>query len=380
MPAAARRVGYGLVRRLVIGVTVALLSEVTAVAAGECGLPLREPSMGPVEKLSSTPQDVRRRHHVMGTWLDITVRAATRAKALDAAEAAVRAVEATDARLSTWRTDTELARINARGPVSILELSPQMARDLDTALHWWRETAGAFNPGIGTLVSAWDLRGEGRVPSDHELNIAVAKATLSGTHISGHTLTVGAPGLRFEEGGFGKGSALRDALQSAVDSGASCTVLDFGGQVAVSGHCGATSIGIADPDNRGREVVILDLANGSAATSGLSERSVVIHGTPYGHIIDPRSGLPQDPWGSVTVVAADPMTADILATALYVMGPARGAEWLSEHRAAEAVFAVRREGELKLTATPGLRGRLHGLESKIQYLPPPHRRTETDRN
>ncbi len=32
-------------------------------------------------------------------------------------------------------------------------------------------------------------------------------------------------------------------------------------------------------------------------------------------------------WGSVTVVSADPFVADVLSTALYVMGPEAGLEW-----------------------------------------------------
>ena len=37
--------------------------------------------------------------------------------------------------------------------------------------------------------------------------------------------------------------------------------------------------------------------------------------------------MPVEPWGSVTVVAADAMTADILSTALLVLGPDEALRW-----------------------------------------------------
>ncbi len=41
-----------------------------------------------------------------------------------------------------------------------------------------------------------------------------------------------------EEGGFGKGIALRDAAAAALAAGAACVDLDFGGQFLLNGACG----------------------------------------------------------------------------------------------------------------------------------------------
>jgi thiamine biosynthesis lipoprotein len=305
----------------------------------------------------------------MGTDLEIAVRARDRASALAVSEAASQAVVEADRRLSTWRGDSELSAVNRRDSDRPQELSPMLARDLGGALRWHQRTAGFFSPGLGALVSAWDLRGVGRVPSDTELRQALLASTVEGTILVDRLLHLGVPGLQFEEGGFGKGVALRDALDSALARGAECVVLDFGGQVAVGGDCGATAIGVSDPSVRHQEVAVLELIEGSAATSGLSERNFTINGTRRGHILDPHTGLPAPDWGGVTVVAADPMVADCLATALFVMGPVRGPEWVREQEGIEAIFAERKGSKTELTATPGLRGRLRSLGGKIEYLP-----------
>ena len=317
---------------------------------------------------SDTSQVVRRQQRVMGTTLEITVLAQSRSLALAASEAATCAVAEVDRRLSTWREDSALSAVNNRDSDQPVGVSPLLARDLAEALRWHDITNGAFNPGLGSLVSAWDLRGQGRVPSDAELHEALVASAMDGTMLVDRTLHLGRPGLQFEEGGFGKGVALRDALDAALGSGAQCVVLDFGGQVAVGGECGATAIGVADPNDRENEVAVLELFEGSAATSGLSERAFVFDGISYGHILDPRSGTPAPDWGSVTVVTSDPVAADCLATALFVMGPKAGGEWLQGRPEIEAVFVERSGEATKMTATPGLKGRLEVSIGNLTYL------------
>ena len=56
------------------------------------------------------------------------------------------------------------------------------------------------------------------------------------------------------------------------------------------------------------------------ATSGGEEQFFVHNGKRYGHIIDPRSGMPAETVSSSTVVAHSAAIADGLATAFYVGG------------------------------------------------------------
>ena len=72
---------------------------------------------------------VERRLEAMGTWLELRLElrpdaGEDRAAGLAASERAVQAIEACEARLSTWREDSELARLN-RAPVGA---APRRAR------------------------------------------------------------------------------------------------------------------------------------------------------------------------------------------------------------------------------------------------------------
>ena len=97
---------------------------------------------------------------------------------------------------------------------------------------------------------------------------------------------------------------------------------------------------------------------------------MAVDGEVRGHIIDPRSGVPVEDWGAVTVIASDPVAADCLSTALFVMGPERGIEWLQGRPEIEAVFVKRRGEHLELIATAGLEGFVTGSEAPTTFLPP----------
>jgi thiamine biosynthesis lipoprotein len=208
------------------------------------------------------------------------------------------------------------------------------------------------------------------VPSEKELDAALAASSITGLRLEDGGLRLESNRLELEEGGFGKGAALRDAVAAARTHGAVCAVLDFGGQVAVGGHCGGTTVGVADPDTRHVEVAALELEQGSAATSGLSERGIVVDGVRHGHILDPRDGRPARRWGAVTVIAADPFAADCVSTALYVMGPDVGARWASRQPDIEAIFVDTTGGVVRVRATAGLKGRLAtSALSMIDWIP-----------
>ena len=68
--------------------------------------------------------------------------------------------------------------------------------------------------------------------------------------------------------------------------------------------------------------------------------------------MDPRTGRAVPPWGSVTVVAADPLVADILSTALFVMGPDEGMAWARGRSDVAALFLRRSSGRIDTRWTP----------------------------
>ena len=311
-----------------------------------------------------SPSMVERRVMLMGTSLDIAVEATDRAAGLAASERAVEALEAAEARLSTWRSDTELARLNHVPVGERQTLSPALASDLTAALHCARETDGAFNPAVGSLVRAWGLREGGRLPDPEQRSAAMADSRFEDLDLEAGAAVRRRPGLILEEGGFGKGAGLGEAIAALSILGIPRASLDLGGQVAVLGK--GWLVPVADPRHRDRPAVALSIDGGSVSTSGNSERGIEVAGRKLGHILDPRTGEPVPDFGSLTVWAADPLRADCLSTGLYVLGPERALAWAAAHPDVE-VLVLRPEGDrLRALASPGLKGKIRTLSPEVE--------------
>jgi thiamine biosynthesis lipoprotein len=270
----------------------------------------------------------------MGTALSIRVAAADRAQELAATEAVYHAVQATDRLLSSWRGDSEVGRLNTTPAGTAFAASVSLITLLSEVQQWSHCMGGAFDPVIGALVEAWDLRGAGRDPDAGELQHALLRSGMRRLRIddAASTLTWGIDGAWLDAGAFGKGAALRAARHALDSLGIQWAQLDFGGHLLLmgadaDGESGNHVIAIAHPQRRTEPALRLRLRDTSVATSGQSERFVVAAGRRIGHVIDPRSGLPVPPWGSVTVVTPDPLLADVLSTALFVMGPEGARAW-----------------------------------------------------
>lgn len=264
---------------------------------------------------------------MMGTTLEISVPGPDRAAALAASETAVRALEEAEARLSTWRGGTELAGLNAAPVGKPYPLSPTLAAELADALACAAETRGAFDPTVAALVRAWDLRGAGRLPTGSERTAALAATGFEKLSVSGGAATKAGP-IGVEEGAFGKGAGLRAAIASLHAAGVTAASLNLGGQTAALGE---HFVLMAHPRRRGEPVIRLRLDGGSFATSGNSEQRRRVGGVEIGHLLDPRTGRMARDFGAVGVWAADPLRADCLSTALFVMGPAAALAWARAH-------------------------------------------------
>ncbi len=347
------------------------LLQVAPAASIPAWAPARGPVQGPVQGLPREPlasqgaaEEVRRALFAMGTRLEVAVTAATRAEALAASERAVEAIEDAERRLSTWRPQSELSRLNAAPVGTAVELTPELGAWLARAWAWRERTAGAFDPAVGPLVDAWDLRGEGRRPSPAELEAALAAAAPEAWALDGLPARAvrRRADARLEEGGFGKGAGLDAALAALEAAGARSARLDLGGQVAVLGAREAT-YAVAHPDDRERPVIAVRLDAGSLATSGNSERGVVVGGERLGHLLDPRTGLPAHDRGSVTVRAASALDADCLSTAGFALGPDAALALAARLEGVDVLVLERDEhGALSARATRGLEGALTPLE------------------
>jgi thiamine biosynthesis lipoprotein len=254
--------------------------------------------------------------------------------------------------LSTWRDDSEIARLNHAPPGAAITLSPSLYRLLQDASRWSRVTGAAFDPAIGSLINAWGLRGTGRIPDEPTLRRARAARGLNHFVFSDASQTASRTDSAawIDTGGFGKGVALREARCALLRRGVTSGSLNFGGQILVLGRDqsgGNWTVPVAHPSRRDQPAAWLRFRDRSASTSSQSERFVTVGGKRVGHILDPRTGQPVPAWGSVTVVAEDPVIADVISTALMVLGPGEGRRWAHARRDVGVLFLIQHGDRLE---------------------------------
>ena len=283
---------------------------------------------------------VERTVHLMGTWATLVVQAPDRASGLHLLERMVGLMERTEAALSTWRADSVLSALNRQPVDEPFSLPPALCGLWPRLARWHRLTGGAFDPAVGRLVEVWGLRTGGAAPAPDALRAARAATGFAHFRFEAETCRVTrAADAALDAGAFGKGEALR-RLTAAAPAGLPWMV-DFGGQIAVGGARADAGwpVALAHPAYRQRAAVALALPAGSLATSGARERPPSAGGRPRAHVLDPRSGRLVRRPASVTVWHEDPLAADVLSTALYVMGVDDGLEHAARHGVA-AVFLV----------------------------------------
>jgi thiamine biosynthesis lipoprotein len=215
-------------------------------------------------------------------------------------------------RFSRFVDGNELAALNASAG-SWVAVSAEMERLLGHALQVAVDSHGLVNIAVTAAlrragyVSSWPARWRPSGPTGGAAAVPALTEVLELR--SGRARLARSTSVDF--GGIAKGLWADDVVaQLGTDAAAS-----LGGDVAARGP-GPTGEGWPVGLANGRTLVLRD---GGVATSGTSKRA---HGSAH-HLIDPRTGLPaRSGLQEVTVVAGCATTAEWLATAVLVAGPA----------------------------------------------------------
>lgn len=258
-------------------------------------------------------------------------------------------VDDVDAQMSTWKPGSELMQLN-RAPVGTwIDVPEELATVLAAALEVGRVSGGAFDIGVGDLVSAWGFGPGKGAPDSGAIAVAGAGRRVP-AHLAieldlvGRRVRKHAP-LSLDLSGIAKGYGV-DQLARVLEIHGIQRYL-----VAIDGEVRA---GAAKPEGSGWRVAVerpefgrraaagvIEIADAALATSGDYRHAVEFRGSRYGHTIDPRRQAPlRNGPASVTVRAASAMQADAWATALMVLGPERGGE-LASTLDLEVLFAER---------------------------------------
>lgn len=260
----------------------------------------------------------------------------------DIAIEALDLVESLEEQLSYFRAGSEISRINLLAAETPVEVEPALFSLLQMAMRLYEETDGAYDITSTPLWEAWGFaRRAGEIPSEEQL--AKARSLVGGHFVeldpSRQTVRFRRPGVKINVASIGKGFALDVCAERLLAlgmtdfllHGGQSSVLGRGAPVAAGDKRQPWEVGLRDPRQSGRRLAVVRLCNRALGTSGGQFQSFRHQGRRYGHILDPRSGMPVDGVLSTTVLAPTAALADALSTAFFVMGPCKATACCEMH-------------------------------------------------
>lgn len=235
--------------------------------------------------------------------------------------------------------NSEVVQINQQAGIKEVGVSQEVWTIISSSLAYSQKTSGAFDPSSGSLADLWGITGQHpRIPSDEEIKtvLPLVNYQLVTTAENTRTVKLEQPGMKLDLGGAAKGYALDLAIQVLKEQGIQNALVDLVSSTAALNNRPDGKpwrIGIQPPRALAGEayLAILPLENCFISTSGDYQRFFEQNGVRYHHILDPKTGYPAKGLVSVTVISsASGLDADILSTAVFVLGPGKGMELIEK--------------------------------------------------
>lgn len=239
------------------------------------------------------------------------------------------AVDRVDRQMSTWKPDSDLNRLNAAPVGEWVAIPRELMTVLAEALKIGRATKGAFDIGVGGLVSAWGFGPGTRQPDQLRIAAASERPRAATTEALQLDVTTSrarkAAPLTLDLSGIAKGFGV-DEMARVMDSfGIRSWLVGIDGEMRARGlKPDGTPWAVAHerPDRHSREAMgVIELTDMAVATSGNYRHWVEVDGKLLSHTMDPGTRRPiANGIASVSVLASTCMAADAWATAFMVLG------------------------------------------------------------
>lgn len=256
-----------------------------------------------------------------------------------AGEEALGEIARIERKLSYFRADSTISRINRNAASQPVRVDPELFALLENCTRFWRETHGGFDITLSPLFEAWGMRAKaGRQPDETELKALRAQIGMERLILdpSARTVAFEAPGMKLDLGGVGKGFGLELAGRALREAGVESALLHGGTSSVVAigrppdGETWKVAIRLPSDSSGGEKQRFIPLADTSLSVSTSSGRTFSADGETRGHLFSPKSGEPAAAARLGAVVCRSAARADALATGLATGGESLFAKWKLE--------------------------------------------------
>lgn len=264
--------------------------------------------------------------------------------------------------LSSFEADSDVTKINAKAGLEPVPVEPETLAVVEKALAFATLTQGAFDITLASVLRLYNFSPENpKKPLEAELLAALQLVDFRRVKVDAEASSVFLldQGMALDLGGIAKGFVVDYIHDYLRAKGIEHVVVNAGGDIKFSGPKPDGLLwrtGIQEPDGpRNTFFAIVNLGKGAIVSSGDYQRFFLEKGKRYHHIVDPATGLPTEGMRSVTIIGPEAEVADILSTAVFILGVEKGLELINSLPEYEAIL-FDSSAQLHLS---------HGLESEL---------------
>ncbi|MCP4504462.1 MAG: FAD:protein FMN transferase [Deltaproteobacteria bacterium] len=278
-----------------------------------------------------------------------------------------------NADMSTWIKDSDLSLFNAHSGRTPYKARSTTAKVVKRALEIAEQTDGAFDVTLGPLIRLWGFDRDGRrtaPPPADDVQKAMALVGWKNVNVAGKIIQKTHPNLEVNLSGIAKGYGVDEVVRVLRAEKMEAALVEVGGELFAFGEKQVRQkwrVGISLPE-KGASLSsashALELENRALATSGDYRNFFENRSIRYSHILDANTGAPvQHDLVSASIIAADCMTADGLATAMLVLGEKKGKALIESMPDVEAMFIRKLDEKFVVSTTSG-------FPTTTSFLPP----------
>ena len=253
---------------------------------------------------------------------------------------------------TTYAPQSPLSHLNAQAGLGLQTVPAEVIDILRLSQRYTELTKGAFDITIRPLLTLWR---QAATTQAQPASVTIQQTLLSiGSHkiqfASPNQVALPTTAMALDLGGIGKGYALDQVAEQLREQQITNALLNFGQ---------SSLWALGTPRDKDGWRLLLRQPNGEAvgvaifsdqaiSVSGSLGQSLQVGGYRYGHIIDPRTGLPVQRDLLACIVAPSAAQAEALSTALLILGEGEGLELVERLDGVEGIL-VEAHGEQWMT-------------------------------
>jgi thiamine biosynthesis lipoprotein len=265
---------------------------------------------------------IKRSRILLGTVVEVQIRETDRKKAEASIEKAFEEIKRIDDLFSTYNEDSPVWKLN-HNQDTLINVDREIFSLMVLCDSIYNITYSSFDVSLNKLLTTWGFDGDDPfLPADDKISSALLNSGWNNIELLEDNSFKRRAGTELNFGAIAKGYAVDKAVNVLIKLGINSALVNAGGEIKTIGDDWV--IGIQHPGNQNRIIEKVNPGEMSVATSGDYEKYFELNGKRYHHILNPKTGYPADSLISVTVLNKSCTIADALATAVFVLGKAKG--------------------------------------------------------